>query len=170
MKKTVIALMALVSILGTGCSKKTTAPVTTGSNSTMGPVEMQEKLTINEPARLLIKATAFKMSGPYADNVAVTLNADGTFAYYPAPSDISENSKPIDLGNGWYLNRQGITSNSVFTRYTFGEYAALKNAPSRDELKAAIIPGAKVTEWEQLPYTPSEALSHIPEIKALLAK
>lgn len=156
--------MATLALLAGGCSKKTVS----APESNYGPKEMPGQLTINEPSRILIKATAFKMSGPYANNVAITLNADGTLAYYPAPTDISEASKPVDLGNGWYLNRQGISPNSKFTKYTFEEYAALKTVPSQQELIASIIPGAEVTDWTTLPYPAGEAMQHLPEIKAQL--
>ncbi|MDE6026657.1 MAG: hypothetical protein K2G23_01115, partial [Muribaculaceae bacterium] len=81
---------------------------------------------------------------------------------------ISVNSKPIDLGNGWWLNRQGLGPNSVFTRYTYEEYSKLPSVPSQQELKAAIIPGARVSEWRQLSCPASDAMSHLQEIKAEL--
>ena len=114
-------------------------------------------------AMIVPKATVFKMSGDYADNVAVTLNPDGSLAYYPAPTDVGPYSAPIALGDGWYLNVQGISANSVFTKYKFKEYAALKEPPTHKELIEAVIPGARVTEFRQLPITASEARSN-PEI------
>lgn len=106
------------------------------------------------------KATAFRMSGDYADNVAVTLNADGSLAYYPAPTDIMANSAPYNLGNGWWLNRQGLSANSVFTKWTFKEYENLKSVPTREEIKASIIPGARVVEMIQLPVNLSDAIAN----------
>lgn len=117
---------------------------------------------------LMPKATAFRMTGDYADKVAVTFGADGRLVYYPAPSDISAASRPLDLGNGWWLNRQGLSANSVFTKWTFDEYAALKKTPSQEEIKAAVIPGARVSEMRQLPYTISEASSNLPAIREML--
>lgn len=150
-----------------GCSKKNAAPVEVSDNNVF-PAVQTHKPGINPPARMLLKATAFKMSGDYADKVAVTLNADGTFAYYPAPSDITEASKPVSLGNGWWLNRQGISPKSQFTKYTFEEYAALKETPSQEELMQAIIPGARVTEFEQLPFPATEAMENLEAIKKSL--
>lgn len=120
------------------------------------------------PANALPKATAFRMNGDYADNVAVTLNSDGSLAYFPAPSDISSASRPIDLGNGWWLNRQGISSNSVFTKYTFAEYSKLKSTPSIEQLKTSVIPGARVVEMRRLPYSINEAPEHLDAIRELL--
>ena len=92
-------------------------------------------------------------------SVAVTLNADGSLAYFPAPSDLTSASAPVEIGDGWWLNRQGLGPGSVFTKWTFDEYRALKSVPSAAEIKAAVIPGASVTEFKVLPVTASEAMS-----------
>lgn len=106
------------------------------------------------------KATVFQMNGDYADKVGVTLNPDGSLAYYPDPTDISPaNSTPVALADGWWLNRQGLSDGSVFTRWTFAEYAAMKQPPSQAEIIEAIIPDARVTEMLTLPVTLSEALA-----------
>lgn len=120
--------------------------------------------------KALPKATAFRMSGDYAGNVAITLDSQGNLTYFPDPSDISKNSEPVQLAEGWWLNRQGVGINSVFTRYTFAQYAALPSVPSVQELKAAIIPGARVTETISLPYAVGEAEAHLPEINEFLMK
>lgn len=113
-------------------------------------------------------ATAFRMSGDYQDNVAVTLDASGNLVYFPAPTDITADSRPIDLGNGWWLNRQGLGQNSVFTKYTFAEYAELPEVPSVSQLKNAILPNAHVTQMIELPWSVNESLEKLPEIKAYL--
>lgn len=168
MRKGIAIAIVALPLLAAGCNKKTTVTPDVADEGTTFEAVLVQKPVINSPARVLLKATAFKMSGDYANNVAVTLNADGTFAYYPAPSDITENSRPVDLGNGWWLNRQGITSNSQFTKYTFEEYSKLKSAPTQDELRDAIIPGARVVEFEQLPFAASEAMDNLNAIKKLL--
>lgn len=119
-------------------------------------------------SKAIPKATAFRMSGDYAGNVAVTLGNDGQLSYFPATTDITSASRPVDLGDGWWLNRQGIGPGSVFTRYSFEEYSALPSTPSPQEIKDAIIPGARVLKMVSLPYSASEAPSHIAEIKAYL--
>ena len=122
----------------------------------------------NGSVSMIPKASAFRMSGDYADKVAVSVDAQGNLTYFPAPSDISPVSAPVSLADGWWLNRQGIGSNSVFTKYTFEEYAALPNVPSVAELKAAIIPGARVTEVISLPFTIGEASDSIPAINEFI--
>lgn len=108
-------------------------------------------------AAMIPKASAFRMSGDYADKVAVTFDGSGKLVYYPAPTDISQASRPVSIGDGWWLNRQGISGSSVFTKWTFDEYMRLPSAPSTDEIKAAVIPGAVVTEFRRLPVSASEA-------------
>lgn len=159
--KKILFLLPIIMICG--CSKKTT---TVAKSTAPQPevVRMVEPIG-SRPLSMVLKATAFQMTGDYSNNVAITLNDDGSLAYYPAPSDISANSRPVDLGNGWWLNRQGLSPNSVFTRYTFEEYEQLPNVPSQEELKAAVIPGARVSNWKKLSYPASEAMQHLPEIK-----
>lgn len=121
-----------------------------------------------QPLGMIPKATAFRMTGDYANNVAVTLGPDGNITYFPAPSDISKRSIPTSLGDGWYLNNQGISANSVFTKYTFDEYSKLSEVPSPQQLKEAIIPGARVENMIQLPYSINEAQNNIQGIKDYL--
>lgn len=102
----------------------------------------------SKPVNVMPKASAFRMNGDYANNVAITLNPDGSLAYFPDPSDISANSSPLEIGNGWWLNRQGISAKSVFTKYTFAEYSKLKTVPSIAELKASVIPGSRVSNTD----------------------
>ena len=156
-------LFMIPALLLVGCSKKTTQPVSEPEPQ-VEAVQVVQPIG-SRPISTILKATAFQMSGNYSNNVAITLNEDGSLAYYPAPSDITSDSRPVDLGNGWWLNRQGLGPNSVFTRYTFDEYMALPNVPTVDELKAAIIPGAKVTEWKRLTYPAGEAMKYLPQIK-----
>lgn len=114
---------------------------------------------------MLPNATAFRMSGDYANNVAVTFSQDGELLYFPAPTDITADSEPISLGEGWWLNNQGLGPNSVFTKYTFAEYAALPEVPSPQQIKLAVIPGAKVTGFMELPMKIGEAANNIEEAK-----
>ena len=169
----ILTTLAVSGILLSGCKSQAPAEKqvsATQSGNEMPMVLTQTKVLDSKPLSAVVKATAFKMSGDYQDKVAITLSPEGEILYYPAPTDITVNSAPVDLGNGWWLNRQGISAGSVFTKYTFKEYAALKKAPSIAELKAAVIPGAKVTVMRQLPFTASDAMQHLPEIKAIVSQ
>ena len=136
------------------CSKKT------ADASGEPQIKLQQTVIGGPQAYFIPQATIFKMNGPYENNVAVTLNPDGSLLYYPAPTDLTANSEPYNLGDGWWLNRQGIGSNSVFTKWTFDEYRKLKNTPSREEIKAAIIPGSGISEIKEIPVSVSEARSN----------
>lgn len=156
MKKSIFYATGL--LLLSACSPKQNAVSSTDQNNTQGTLPEAVAIDV-QPTGMVLKASAFRMSGDYANNVAVTLNANGGLAYYPAPTDISAASAPKALGDGWWLNRQGLGPNSVFTKWTFEEYHALPSTPSQAEILAAIIPGATVTEYRQLPVSASQAMT-----------
>lgn len=184
MKKYLLILMAAVTLMS--CSKhtyvansgnnKSTHSVVLGypaafENKAPAKVKVAPTGGVEAPAlNFLPNATAFRMSGEYANNVAVTLGPDGELIYFPAPTDITADSEPIELGQGWWLNNQGIGPNSVFTKYTFAEYAALPEVPSVEQIKLSIIPGAKVTDFIELPMTLSEANKNLDAAKEAVAK
>lgn len=154
----IILTMAIIAIACVGCT----------SHQKAEKVE-----TVNEPralesAAFIPKATAFRMSGAYADKVAVTLDNAGNLVYYPAPGDITKASVPSYLGNGWWLNNQGISANSVFTSWSFDEYAALKEVPSIKDIKAHIIPGAHVTQFFRTTVPVTKVSDNLAKIKAEL--
>ena len=152
-----------------GCSaKKETSPTAAGAQETPPAIEVRPLIKGGADVYAIPNATAFRMSGDYADNVAITLREDGTLLYYPAPSDLTAQSAPYPLGSGWYLNRQGLGNGSVFTSYTFAEYMALPQAPSQEELLKAVIPGAVVTEIIELPITAADAAADPAKAAALL--
>lgn len=141
-----------------GCSSKKEAASTAAAPEPAPPVFVPKPLIKGgEEAHTVLKATAFKMSGDYASNVAVTLDDTGRLTYYPDPADITPSSSPVPLKEGWYLNRQGLGPGSVFTSYTFDEYMNLPAPPSHAELLEAVIPGAVVTDFIELPVAASEA-------------
>lgn len=148
-----ITLMACLFLGACGAKKEAQAV----SAEDIPYIQPKTKMVGGDEARAVLQATVFKMSGDYADNVAITLDSEGNLVYYPDPRDISAASKPVALADGWYLNRQGVGINSVFIKYTFDEYMALPAPPSHEELLKAIIPGAKVTEIKTLPLPASEA-------------
>lgn len=140
------------------------------SKEQSGPQKVAVRPTGSETLKVnfLPNATAFRMSGDYANNVAITLSKDGELLYYPAPTDITADSEPIDLGNGWWLNNQGLGPNSVFTKYTFAEYASLPEVPTHEQLKNSIIPGAKITGFIELPMKLNQANENLEEAKAFV--
>lgn len=175
-----ILLIAILLIAG-ACSNKTT--YTPEKSVAMGfprtnedkagkpttlPAKPPVKIMTVKQAKAMAKATAFKMNGEYSKNIGVTLDPEGNLSYFPDPKDITADSEPLDLGNGWWLNRQGLGPNSVFTNYTFPEFASLPEVPTPEQFKNEIIPGSHVLQFVELPYNIGEAPSHIDEIKQYL--
>ena len=156
--------------VGTDADGSPGADHTVGADAPAGvdagaPAEAERTVGITAP-----KAVAYRMSGDYADNVPVTLAADGVIISYPAPGDLTDRSAPLPLTDGWWLDRRGISANSVFTRYTYSEYRALPATPTPAELKASVIPGARVTVTLQLPMTVAEATADTAAANAALSR
>lgn len=157
--KLILGAVALLSVAA-ACSHKTagtTQATAPASQPVAGPT-----------TGYIPRATVFRMSGPYADKVAVTLDAQGNLIYYPAPGDITEASKPVYLKDGWWLNCQGLSASSVFTDWTFSQYAALPETPTPAQIKAHIIPGATVTAMERTTVPVTQAMQNLDKIKANL--
>lgn len=121
---------------------------------------LDQKPVVGVPPMHLPKALLYKTSGNFNDRVPVQLSTDGKqLVSFPAPTDIPASPEPLVLADGWLLSPVGVTASSVFTRWTYAEYRAMKQTPSPDEIMQAIIPGAKVTMTMQAPMTQSEAMA-----------
>lgn len=122
--------------------------------------------TLNESVRPEVAPRAsfiprqiiYKTNGDWNNHVAVRLGPDSSLLYYPAPGDISEESAPLVMADGWLMDRQGgISASTAFLKWTYGEYHALDEAPSPRQILESVIPGAKVTEIVTLPMNINEA-------------
>lgn len=164
MKKAIF--FSVMIALCVSCSQKSSVyTVTTKQTSDAQVRQPVDRLIGGAPRGVNPNATIFRMSGDYANNVAVTISADGELVYFPAPTDITAYSEPISLGDGWWLNCQGLGPNSVFTKYTFAEYSSLSEAPSPQTIKMSIIPGARVTQFMELPMKLNDAVNNIDNVK-----
>ena len=137
-----------------------TACKSTSSSSTAGNAA-QVSVVPAQPIRLgggpglaaLPQAQIYRTSTDVDALVPVQVNpVDGTLISYPAPSDITGAQMPVVLHDGWLLDRRGISPDTRFISYTYSRYHSLLEAPSTAELKAAIVPDARVTEIVSLPY------------------
>jgi len=85
----------------------------------------------------------YKTKADYLHFVPVGLSKDRKIiTNYPHPSDLKTNGKiaiPTKLKKGYLLDNRGIGPNVAFTKYTYFDYAALKSAPSPEELMNSII-------------------------------
>lgn len=170
MKMTAVLLALPLSGLLFGCSHKDVVKSDELSGSAMTSMIEPRGIPKKSPApvSVVLKASVFKMNGDYANNVAVAVDGNGKLTYFPDPSDINQSSCPVEVGDGWWLNRQGIGKGYKFTRYTFEEYSRLEKVPTVTELLDAIIPGAEVTELRTFDIPASEAMDRLTEIKSLL--
>lgn len=95
----------------------------------------------------------YKTKKEYSNNVPVTLSDDKTrIVSYPHPSDLIAGDKlvaPTPLHNGYWLDNRGIHKNVAFLKYSYEEYAKLKEVPSLEELLNSIVDKDPLTElWD----------------------
>lgn len=163
-----MALGSLTCLTGCGTSAKQTS-ATSEPQVIQGHIDAGEvERPIGGSVNALPMAHIYRMNGDYAGNVPIQMDAQGQIISFPAPGDLSENSKPIKLSDGWWLDRRGVGLHSVFTSYTYAEYMALPSAPSLAELKAHIIPGSGITQIAELPMRPGEAVANIKAVDSLI--
>ncbi|MCM1450775.1 MAG: hypothetical protein NC102_00740 [Clostridium sp.] len=157
----IIMLLALTSAAA-ACSAGKSAPA--ADSVKVRPVV---SAVASAPLSVLPKAVIYKMNGDYAKYVPVTLSPSrDQLVSYPAPTDLSENSTPLPLENGWYLDRRGgIGPNTAFLKYTYAQYMSLSAPPSHQELMDAVMPDARVTQVRTLPMTLNAALADTAELR-----
>lgn len=156
----VMILAALSLVVSCSSGKKITDPAPQVVAQVVAPLG-------GKPLSAMPKALIYKMNGDYAQFVPVNLDSSGDrLLSYPGPSDLSQNSEPLPIANGWYLDRRGgVGMNTAFLKYTYAQYMALPSAPSPAELMSDILPDARVTEVKALPITLSQALSDTEALK-----
>lgn len=148
----------------TGCGSKKDA---VEQPATEAAVLKLASPVMSNTAHALPKAIVYKMTGDAtAANVPVQMQ-NGEVIGFPAPTDVV-GQEPLQMADGYLLDRRGIGANSVYTKWTYAEYSALKQAPSIAEIKAAIIPGARATQIHVLPMTLSTALSDTAAVNRLI--
>lgn len=151
--KTIAVAMLATALAATGCKA--------AKDADAADHKPQPAVVSTKPSAYVPKAVIYRTNGDYNQNVPVTLNASRTaIVSYPGPSDVSESSTPVALGDGWLLDRRGgVGLNTAFTRYTYSQYAKLTEVPSASDLMSSILPEARVTEVKTLPITLNEALA-----------
>lgn len=132
-------------------------------------IQAPERVIGNSHVKALPRAVVYRMAGDAtAANVPVQLDANGYIVSYPDPRDV-RGAEPVALGDGWLLDRRGISEQSVFTRYTYAEYSALAAPPTLADLRDAVIPGARPVDIHRLDMTPSQAAADTAAVKAAIA-
>lgn len=153
-----------------GCHSSKHSPVSTSAIADTPTAEATITVPVaGSPQMALPCAVVYKMNGDYADCVPVTVSPDGnTIVSYPAPSDLTSESTPLPVADGYLLDRRGVNVNTRFLRLTYNQYRALPQAPSLDQIKADIIPDARVIDLHRLPISLNQALMDIPRVNQLI--
>lgn len=97
-----------------------------------------------EAAAVTAPVVVYKTKKDYRNKVPVTLSADkARIIAYPAPEDLQRSDGsymyPTSLGEGYLLDNRGVGPNTAFLKWSYEEYAALKERPRLDELKSGIL-------------------------------
>ena len=157
-KLTAIATMALLAL--NGCKSQSD-----GSNATHTTVP-DSRLIVNEGpmpggellASAMPRAIVYRTGADYADKVPVNIDTrSGAIVGYPDPRDLHAASMPLPLAEGYLLDRRGISPSVAFTSFTYAQYAALKAAPTIEQLSESIINRHPIVEMYQLPISAAEA-------------
>lgn len=145
---------SLIALFVTGCSSHKGISENAESNPPLEIVKAPVSPRLNG-VRAMPFAYIYKTNGNYDNNVCVGYDRQSeTFISFPAPSDISTDSAPLKLVDGWLLDRQGgISTNTCFLKWTYQQYHELGSVPDIKTLREAIIPEAKVTEVVRLDMT-----------------
>lgn len=134
-----------------------------------GKMDAPAAVVAGAGAQALPRAVVYKMTGDYRDRVPVTLGPGGELASFPGPGDVRGQRLPVALAGGWWLDTRGVSDRSVFTRWTYEQYAALPAPPPVSEIMDSIIPGARVAQARMLPMTPAQALADTAAVNRLVA-
>lgn len=168
MRKLIIPVLAFVSVACSG-GRQSAAPAAASQPTAAPAVAPGSGRVIGGAPADLPKAVVYRTDGDYSGYVPVTVGQDGSLISYPAPTDVSATaSAPLPVAGGLWLDRRGISINSVFTRYTYAEYAALPETPAPEQLLEAVIPGARVTTVYTLPMTAAEAAADTAAVNAYI--
>ncbi len=141
--KVILASILLCSglIFLSGCKAKTMKTV----DDT--PITPQNVILGSEPRDVMPRAVAYRTNGDYSQYVTINVSPAGQILAFPDPRDIGPQSTPLELGDGWLLDRRGgIGENTRFIRLTYTDYHNLPAPPTIFELKEAIIKDARVTQ------------------------
>jgi len=139
----------LATLLFAGCSgKKEAAQTTASADPAAGAGQLSAAATAGVAATAHV--LVYRTKEDQAEHVPVMLSGDRkSILSYPHPKDLRATdglSVPVELENGWLLDRRGIGMNVAFLRITYPEYAAMENAPSLAELEAAITDRDPLTD------------------------
>lgn len=170
MKNLSIILSAAVLLAGCCTAKKSAGEMSADNNAAPRPaaVSLPDKGFKPAPAPMP-SARIYKIDAAYASLVPVTVSGTSLISY-PAPSDVTSATAPVELADGWWLDRAGIGSDTRFLRWTRSEYHDLSETPSPSQIEDAIIPGARPSRIVTLPLSAAEAAADTAAVNALIRR
>lgn len=166
MKRTIItiSLLAAAALMYGGCkSNQTTSPTamtqtenpnaqsgTSYQPAMMGGEDQSGRIENGTASMALAPIIIYKTRGDYKNLVPITLTPDKQHVVArPAPSDLLIGdglSTPIELADGYLLDRRGVGPTSAFVSYTYEQYFAIKGIPSEHDLLNRIVDADPFTE------------------------
>ncbi|MCO6481614.1 MAG: hypothetical protein J5I62_02345 [Flavobacteriales bacterium] len=144
--KQVLIVSALL-LIGGCCAKKKAAEVPPPPPSSQtGAQNAPASPDMARTARVVLYRTRTDLR----DHVPVMLADDGkSILSYPAPTDLRTAhglTTPVELGQGWLLDRRGVGLNTAFLGMTYADYAAMKEPPPLADMLADIIDRDPITD------------------------
>lgn len=123
----------------------------------------QNTATPDRTVSMVQPLVVYKTTADYHHNTPITLNQEGTaIVGYPAPRDVmmgTELRTPIELADGYLLDRRGIGPTTAFLSLTYQEYAKLPTAPPAEELSRLIIGRNAIKEMWRCERKSSDSLN-----------
>ncbi|MCB9015368.1 MAG: hypothetical protein H6541_06185 [Lentimicrobiaceae bacterium] len=120
----------------------------TGTYSCKNTSKVTESAKMNQVAAPQV--FIYKTKADYQQQVPVILSSDkSTLVSYPAPGDVFYNGDlayPVQLENGYLLDRRGINKDCAFLKWTYYEYSRLDHTPSQPEIMEMILDKDPLTE------------------------
>ena len=149
MKTIPLVAAVIVTAAAQGCHSNRQSVSPEGRSVDVTPSE----LVTARPMDMVPRAVIYQTSAPSDSLVPVDI-AGGAVVSFPAPSDLGD--LPPRLVDGWYLDTRGVSTNTVFTGYTYDSYKALPAPPAPSELIRSAHDGPRVTRVVRLPYPVSK--------------
>lgn len=131
----------------------------------------------NEPSAAPVAALPpviiYKTVKDYSRNVPVILSDDKSkIISFPGIRDIyyrNDFAYPVELANGFLLDRRGINENVAFLSYTYEEYSKLARTPSPENLYQKILDRDPVAEMYRCG-TSADYHNLVPELNEIISK
>lgn len=164
MRAYIILYILYAAVITMACSspKKMVAPVASPVGGVNGAATHGQ--AVAQP-----RAVVYRTVGDYRNLVPVTMATNGkTIASFPDPTDV-RGCAPIELRDGYLLDRRGVSERTAFLDYTYEQYAALSTPPTLAELQRHIVDASPMAELYRLPISSSEAQADTARCNAIIA-